>query len=149
MNGSCHAFLNSPAAKIHIHQEAPRDPPEQLCGLSRLKINISRIPFIETVTVDADSGMNRARSHGTANNSSNEAGKSAVALEKPCLPDCGSWASGVVRSNRQRPEAALAYAHRPRGPLPARPGNIEYGPTQRTNLLARPGVPRGPPTASA
>lgn len=56
MNGSCHAFLTGHTKKIHIHHEAPTEQAEQLCGLSRLRVNASRIPLIETVTIDFGSG---------------------------------------------------------------------------------------------
>src|ERR1700687_1161307 len=68
MNGSCHAFLTGHTKKIHIHHEAPTEQTEQLCGLSRLRVNTIRIPLIETVTIDFGSGSYGDDSHEASRN---------------------------------------------------------------------------------
>ena len=145
MNGTCQAFLNSHTEKVHIHRGEPREQPEQLCGLSRLTINVSRIPSIESVTVDANSRVDSKAS----TSSSDQASVSTTVFQKPCQPDCGSCLSGFARSNRQRNAAVLAHADRPRPPSPGGLGITDYVPTKTGNALGYRGVPRGPPSPSS
>ncbi|HKR60994.1 MAG TPA: hypothetical protein VJS64_14840 [Pyrinomonadaceae bacterium] len=144
MNGSCQAFLNSTPETVYVNHEEQPEPAEQLCGLSQLSMTPTRIPLIETITVDDGSGIERDHSE-TSNHSSNQASIATTAFQQPCQPECGSCASGFARSNQQRNSAALAYADRPRPPSRGRPRNTDYGLTQTRSALGRRGAPRGPP----
>jgi hypothetical protein len=145
MNGSCHAFLTGHTRKIHIHHEVTIVQTDELCGLSRLRVDASPIPLIETVTIDFGSGAYGDDSHGASKSPLDQASVSTHALAKPCQRDCGSCASGFAGSNRQRNAAALAYADRPRPPSGVGLVNADYVPTQPLSALCRRGAPRGPP----
>src|SRR5437773_12232223 len=73
MNGSCHAFLTGHTKKIHAHHEAPTEKTEELCGLSRLTVNASRIPLIKTLMTDFGSGSYGADSHSTSKKAPDQA----------------------------------------------------------------------------
>jgi hypothetical protein len=148
MNGSCHAFLNAPSKKAHLHHEATTEQGEELCGLSRLKMKFGRLPIVKTVTVNSVSESDGAAPSRTSS-AAQQASLSTTALTKPCQSDCGSCVSGFTSSNRQRNAAALAYADRPRPPSGVGLGNADYAPTQILSAMCRRGVPRGPPSSFA
>ncbi len=144
MNGSCHAFLTA-QTKAHIHHEAPIEQGEQLCGLSQLRMNFSRLPVFETVTVDFGAEGYADHSHGASKNALDQTSVSTTALTKPCQPDCGTCASGFASSKRQRHAAALGHANGPRPPSGVSLASVDYRPTRKLNALCRRGAPRGPP----
>jgi hypothetical protein len=134
MNGSCHAFANA-HSKNHNHEAEP----EKLCGLARLKLKASYVPSFETVTVDYTA------SDTSPSSTPAMPGVATNALTKPCQPDCGGLMSRSTSSKRQRDEAALVYANRPRPPSRIKLSTNDYRSTQTLDARARRGAPRGPP----
>jgi hypothetical protein len=144
MNGSCHAFATSQSKKNHNHEAKP----EQLCGLSRLKFRASRIAPFETVTVDFTASDNQS-TDATSSSTPATASVATPAMTKPCQSDCGGLLSRSTGSKRQRDEAALTYANRPRPPSRIRLRANDYRLTQTLDARARRGAPRGPPVLSS
>jgi hypothetical protein len=146
MNGSCHAFLGGHNQKLHLHHETRVEPAEQLCGLSPLTQNATRLVFRPRVTRKS-SPPDSQHSHGTSKTDPEHGSLSSGAVTTPCQPECGSCASGFTNSNRQRDPAALAYADRPRPPSGAGRLSLDYPLTQKLSALRQRGAPRGPPAS--
>jgi hypothetical protein len=140
MNGSCHAF----AANHHTRNRNHEAKPEQLCGLSQLKLKASYIPSFETVTVDYTASDNQS-ANASSSTTSATASVATAAMTKTCQADCGGLLSRSAGSKRQRDEAALAYANRPRPPSPIKLRANDYRLTETLDARAGRGAPRGPP----
>ena len=145
MNGSCHAFLTGSTTKGHVHHEEPREQTEELCGLSQLKRDASRLMLLERVTMSSGFGAHSANSRGSSTSTPEKARISAAAFTKPCQLDCGTCGSGFTNSTRKRNSSALAYADHPRPPSGGARINLQYKPARKLSALGRLGAPRGPP----
>jgi hypothetical protein len=143
MNGSCQAVL-SHKLKSHIHRETRIEPVEQLCGLSRITRNVSRLRFMPMVTTESsptDTQYSREPSKAASDRTSMSTGE----LTKPCQPDCG--AGTVSSTNRRRPRESATHCFADRGRPPWNPGLLTAA---NTFIYAREAIrwqanPRAPP----
>jgi hypothetical protein len=118
MNGSCHAVL-SHKQKLHIHRETRIEPVEQLCGLSRVTRNLSRLLFIRTVTTES-SPADTQYSREPSKTASDHTNISTAELPKPSQPDCG--AGTVSSTNQRRPRESATHSFADRARPPSKPG---------------------------
>jgi hypothetical protein len=137
MNGSCHANLRTRSNSAHIHRELLTPDSEQMCGLQRLTMRLKASVASQSATV-------RLR-QTNGNNTPDNASLSETNLGKPCLPECGSCASGFTSPGRKRNAAALAYAIQPRPPSNVRLADVEDSLTRKLTALCRQCAPRAPP----
>jgi hypothetical protein len=143
MNGSCHAFLAGHNQKLHVHHETRIEHVEQLCGLSRVNKNASRLRFIQTVrTESSPADTHYSRESKTA---PDQASVSTGALTKPCQPDCG--AGTISSSNQRRPRESATHSLTDRARLASNPGSLAAA---NNAIYAREAIhwqanPRAPP----
>jgi hypothetical protein len=137
MNGTCHAVLSTRSQR-HTHLQVITPPAEHLCGLPTTRSLINRLTVI-AVKEGAQRTHDRARS---------ETSLVATSLGKPCESDCGTCSvSSFSSRHRERTNAALAYANKPRPPSASdRPGANPSPAPQRAGLCNR-SIPRGPPSS--
>jgi hypothetical protein len=143
MNGSCHAVL-SHNQRPHIHRETRIEPVEQLCGLSRVTRNVSRLLFLRTVTTESsppDTQYSREPSKTASDRTSISTGE----LTKPCQPDCG--AGTVSSTNQRRPRESATHSSADRARPPSNSGLLTPA---NTFIYAREAIrwqanPRAPP----
>jgi hypothetical protein len=146
MNGSCHAGLMAHRKATDIHHEPPAQQSERFCGFPRSTARASLFSLL-VAAVDHGSGVDSEYPRGSraAGKAPDRAKISALALAKPCQPDCGAGTFSSTNQRRPRQTAALSFANRALQPSSLRLLAAANTHSHARDILRWQANPRAPP----